>query len=257
MNKKNLNTKTAPILGVVFMIIVLQLLSTPSIAQQKVFNGLTGGFGVNGTIEYSYPRLGFSTDLFIRKKVYKKAGISLNWHRVKIQKFLFGSYPSSWLDYGTVDTYAKQFIGKGTDYFYGTKGTSFIINASTIDLTANYQFGQKNKIVPEFGLSVGVASETSLSLRGISSSNGKILTASSQSKFMRNFIYGVNLSIADQYWVNTETALFFKAKMILTTPRSSTNMYNVSTDKGTSFYESVSFGIGVIKKLHKHISKSH
>ncbi len=244
--------KTTPILGVVFMVLIFALQAQTCMGQNKFFKGFTGGMGFNGTIDYSYSRLGFSTDMFIRKKVYKGAGISINWHRAKIQKFLFGSYPSSWLDYGTVDTYAKQFIGKSVDYFYGTKGTSFIINASTIDLNINYEFGRKNKFVPEFGLSCGVASEANLSLRGISSSNGKIITASSQSKFKRNFVYGVNLSIAKQYWLNSETALFFKTKMILTTPRTYAINSVSSGSKGESFYQSVNFGIGIIKQLRRN-----
>lgn len=248
-NKNTLNIITIPYLTIIFTIFFTVAQLPQCYAQGKIFNGVTAGAGINGTIEYGYPRLGFSTDFFIRKKVYKRVGLSLNYHRAKIQKFLFGGYPSHWLDYGTVDTYAQEFIGRSTDFFGGTKGTSFVINASTVDLNVNYEFGNKNRIVPEFGFSIGVASEANLSLRGISSSNGIILTASSQSKFQRNLVYGVNLSLADQYWFSDNSAIFFKAKMILTTPRSTTNQFNVATDKGQSFYESGNFGIGIIKKL--------
>jgi len=249
MINKNLKLKTIPCLGMVFITLLVTIQPKETFGQSKLFNGLTAGVGVNATSEYGYPRVGFSTDVFVRKQVYKRIGLSLNYHRAKIQKFLFGAYPSHWLDYGTVDTYAQEFIGRSTDYFGGTKGTSFVINASTVDLNIDYKFGKKNKIIPSFGFMVGVVSEANLSLRGISYSNGIILTASSQSKFQRNFVYGVNLSITKEYWISDNSAIFFRAKMILTNPRSSTNEFNVATDKGQKPYESANFGIGIVKKL--------
>jgi len=257
MRKNFMKFKTTPILGVVFIMFIFLIQPHKSFGQSKFFNGFTGGVGLNGTIEYNYPTLGFSTDVFLRKKVYKKIGLSVNWHRAKVQRSLFGNYPSHWLDFGTVDTYAQQFIGKSVDYFFSPKGTSFVINATTFDLNIDYEFGKKkNKIVPAFGFSCGISSEAKLYLRGISYSNGIIRSASSQSKFQRNFVYGINLSIADQYWINDDLALFFKAKMILTRPRAFATGPQSVAYKGDSFYESRNFGFGIIKKLNKNQNKT-
>ncbi len=249
MNNQKLYNKTIPFLGMVLIMTIITIVPKKCFGQQKLFNDITAGIGFNATSEYRYPRIGLSTDIFVRMVVYKKIGLTLNYHKVKIQKFLFGAYPNHWLDYGTTDTYAQEFIGRSTSYFGGTKSTSFVINASTIDLNIDYKFGKRNKIIPSFGFTAGFVSEANLSLRGISSSNGIILTASSESKFQKNFVYGANLSLTDEFPLNRNTSGFFRLKMILANPRSTSNEFNVSTAKGVRLYESVNFGIGIIKKI--------
>lgn len=255
MKNYKFNNKTIPFLGMVLIITISSTATSKCFGQRKLFNELTVGMGLNATSEYGYPRFGLSTDIFVRTNIYKKIGLTLNYHKVKIQKFLFGAYPSHWLDYGTTDTYAKEFIGKSTSYFAGTNSTSFVINASTIDLNVDYKFGKRNKIIPAFGFTAGFVSEANLSLRGISFSNGIILTASSESKFQRNFVYGVNLSLTDEFPLNSNTFGFFRLKMILATPRSTSNEFNVATEKGVRLYESGNFGVGIIKKIKNRNAK--
>ncbi len=233
-------------------VIVFTFLTADCQRQYPAYKVSVGGFMF---ADYSYWNPGIAAEFSVSRKLYKSFYARLWYHKSNSHHFAIPK--DEWQGYtpelGAPDVYGNYFIGKPVAGFFGDEYDSYNKNAFLFNLAINREFGRKQfKYIPEFGLSFGWSQEFEFFLKSVGSQNGIITGASSQARFIKGRVFGVNMSPLNiEYGLKNGFALQFAARLYLTTTREKkqegANAYYSVGDP----YDGVAFGFTLVKSFNQ------